>query len=75
MSSKFPLDIWGGVIADIVMLLRPSQPENTPHSILVILFGMVTEVKLVQSENAPDKILVTLLGIVIFLSFLQPENT
>ena len=32
---------------------------------LVTLFGIVTEVKLLQPEKAPPPILVTLLGIVI----------
>ena len=41
---------------------------------LVTLFGIVMEVKLLQPENAAPPMLVTLSGIVMEVKLLQPEN-
>ena len=53
-----------------VMLVKPVQPQNAYHPMLVTLSGMVTLVKLIQSLNAYVLIVATLSGIVKNASFL-----
>ena len=46
----------------MVMLVRPSQPENAEPPMLVTPFGMVMLVRLLQPQNAYLPMLVTLSG-------------
>ena len=48
LSKAFASANAGGVVASIVTLVRPLQPSKALIPIVVILFGIVTLVRLVQ---------------------------
>ena len=50
------------------------HPQNAPHPIVVILFGMMIEVKEEQEENALYPIVLTLSGMVMEIKEEQEEN-
>ena len=69
VNAAFPM-----LVAEIVRLARPEQPENANSSRLVTLLGMMTLVKLVQKPNAKRPRRVTLLGSSTLARLVHPAN-
>ena len=72
MFLKVNISASGGVIASIVIPVRPVQDSKEPVSISVTPLGMVIDDKDVQSEKEELPIYVTLSGIVTEVRLIQP---